>query len=115
MWRMSLSNVDHVNREALVAVEGKYIVAVARYDRVTDDAAEVAIVVGDPWQGHGVGSMLMERLAKRAAANGITHFVADTFGDNRQVQGMVRRTAPRRKASFDGGLLHYDIDITGAA
>lgn len=109
------SNVDHVDREALVAVEGKYIVAVARYDRVGPDAAEVAVVVGDPWQGHGVGSLLMKRLAERAAANGITHFVAETFGDNRPVQAMVRRTAPKRKASFDGGLLRYDIDITGAA
>jgi GNAT superfamily N-acetyltransferase len=109
------TNVDHVDREALVAVEGKYIIAVARYDRVGDDAAEVAVVVGDEWQGHGIGTRLMGRLAKRAAANGITHFVADTFGDNRQVQSLVRRTAPKRKASFDGGLLHYDVDITGAA
>jgi RimJ/RimL family protein N-acetyltransferase len=109
------SNVDHVDREALVAVEGKYIIAVARYDRIGDDAAEVAVVVGDEWQGHGIGTRLMGRLAKRAAANGITHFVADTFGDNRPAQSLVRHTAPKRKASFDGGLLHYDIDITGAA
>ncbi len=104
------STVDHVDREALVAVEGKYIVGVARYDRVGDDAAEVAVVVGDPWQGQGIGARLMDRLAKRACANGITHFVADTMGDNHAAKALIRH-APKRKASFDGGFLHYEVDL----
>jgi ribosomal protein S18 acetylase RimI-like enzyme len=105
------SNVDHVDREAFVAVEGKYIVAVGRYDRVSDDAAEVAVVVGDEYQGLGIGSRLMRHLARHAAEVGITHFVADTMGDNEAAKSLVRHTAPKRTASWDGGYLHYDIEL----
>ncbi|HUR76576.1 MAG TPA: GNAT family N-acetyltransferase [Acidimicrobiales bacterium] len=105
------TNVDHVDREAFVATEGKYIVAVGRYDRVSDDAAEVAVVVGDPYQGQGIGSRLMRRLAKRAAEVGITHLVADTLGDNRAAIGLVRHVAPQRTSSFEAGLVHYDIEL----
>ncbi len=109
------ANVDHVDREALVVLDGKYIIAVGRYDRVSEDAAEVAVVVGDGFQGQGIGSWLMRRLAQHAAGVGITRFVADTMGDNQAAISLIRHTAPRRKAAFDGGLLHYEVDITGAA
>jgi GNAT superfamily N-acetyltransferase len=107
------TNVDHVNREAFVAVDGDHILAVGRYDRVEDDAAEIAVVVGDPYHGQGIGTRLMWRLAKRATEVGITHFVADTMGDNRAAISLVRHMAPpaSRKASFDGGLLHYDVAL----
>jgi RimJ/RimL family protein N-acetyltransferase len=108
------SNVDHVDREAFVAVEGRYIIGVGRYDRVDDSAAEVAVVVGDEFQGQGIGTKLMRRLAERATEVGITRFVADTMGDNQAAIRLVRHTAPRRRSSFEGGLLHYDVDISAA-
>ena len=55
-----LSDVDHVNHEAIAAVnehDGS-IVGVARYVRHTDqaDAAEVAIEVADAFQRMGIGT-----------------------------------------------------------
>ena len=61
MW---LTNVDHDRREALVALDGDEIVAVARYDgRAGATEAEIAVTVEDAWQHRGVGRRLARRLA----------------------------------------------------
>ncbi len=73
-----LTEVDGVNHMALVAERptqpARGIIGVARYVRLPEDpqAAEVAIVVADSWQGRGVGSLLAEELGRRARGNGIT-------------------------------------------
>lgn len=108
------TNVDHVNREAYVVLDGKFIAAVGRYDRVEPDAAEVAIVVGDPYQHLGIGTQLLDALAAHAREVGITRFVADTFGDNRGAIGLIRHWAPKRTASFDSGFIHFEMEIPAA-
>jgi GNAT superfamily N-acetyltransferase len=102
-----LTEVDHHNHEALVAIdpEDGGIIAVARFVRSEDpEEAEVAVVVGDPWQGRGVGSALLERLVERAREEGIRHFVAIVLSDNTTALEMFRGIAPdgswiRRSAS----------------
>jgi GNAT superfamily N-acetyltransferase len=81
-----LTHVDHTDHEALVAVavatgEG---VGTARFVRDPGDGttAEVAVVVADDWQGRGVGSALLERLAARARATGIERFSARMIAGN---------------------------------
>src|SRR3954465_2332662 len=61
-------NVDHDDREALVAAVGDDLVAIGRYERLGVGAqdAEVAFVVEDAYQGRGVGSALLEHLAAAA-------------------------------------------------
>src|ERR1700756_717221 len=58
-----LVDVDHHRHEALAAVHPASgdIVAVARYVCPPDDprSAEVAVTVGDRWQGRRVGSVLV--------------------------------------------------------
>ncbi len=92
-----LTEVDHHDHEALVALdpEKEWIVGVARYVRSDEPAeAEVAVVVGDPWQGLGVGSALLERLVERAREEGIDHFVALVMSDNEGALEMFRHIAP---------------------
>src|SRR3954470_19862103 len=69
-----LTEVDQHDHIAFVALEGDRLVAVARCVRTGPDVADVAIVVGDPWQGRGLGRSLLHLLAKRASAEGITRF-----------------------------------------
>src|SRR3954453_16957498 len=59
---------------AIVATTGTWgrIVGVARYSRLESGVAEVAFVVEDVFQHHGVGRRLMRRLVAHARANGIT-------------------------------------------
>jgi RimJ/RimL family protein N-acetyltransferase len=102
-----LTEVDHHDHEAIAAVnpENGMIVGVARYVRSDDPTeAEVAVVVGDPWQGHGVATMLLQQLVGRARDEGIDHFVALVMSDNTEALELFRHLAPggshtRRSAS----------------
>ena len=62
-----LTEVDHHDHEALVAVEPGTAegIGVARYVRLEDrpEVAELAVAVVDDKQGQGVGSLLLQRLA----------------------------------------------------
>jgi RimJ/RimL family protein N-acetyltransferase len=108
------THVDHLDREAYVATLDDQIVAVGRYDRVGPAEAEVAIVVGDAFQGHGLAKRLLDELGHHARQVGITTFVADTMGDNRPAIALMRQWAPERKATFDSGFLHFEMTIPAA-
>ncbi len=75
--------VDYEDRLALVAELDGQLVAVGRYDRTPDSTeAEVAFVVADDFQRHGIGGLLLDELARAALERGITTFVADTLQEN---------------------------------
>ena len=102
-----LTEVDHHDHEALTAVnpENGAIIGVARYVRSDEPTeAEVAVVVGDPWQSRGVATALLQRLVGRAKQEGIDHFVALVLSDNTEALEVFRHLAPggshvRRSAS----------------
>ena len=80
-----LTEVDGHDHIALVAVD-----AATRLCRAspaacapTPDTADMAIVVGDPWQGLGLGRRLARLLADAAAAEGVTRFAGTMLADNR--------------------------------
>jgi acetyl coenzyme A synthetase (ADP forming)-like protein len=77
-----LTNIDYRDHMALAALIGDDIVAVARYDRVDDNRAEVAFTVQDDQHGRGLGTLLLEHLAVIARDRGIDTFVADTLPHN---------------------------------
>ena len=54
----------------------------------------MAVVVGDPWQGRGVASALLEQLVGRAREAGIDHFVALVLSDNEEALDLFRNLAP---------------------
>ena len=102
-----LTEVDHHDHEAIAAVnpENGMIFGVARFVRSDDPTeAEVAVVVGDPWHGHGVATALLQQLVERARTEGIDHFVALVLSDNTDALELFRHLAPggshtRRSAS----------------
>jgi len=99
-----LTTVDHSRREALVALDGDEIVAVARYDGRDDrNTAEIAVTVEDDWQHRGVGKRLTKRLAKRAIDHGIESFDLVVQPDNRAALGLLRKLSPDASVHFDGG------------
>jgi GNAT superfamily N-acetyltransferase len=84
------TRVDYVDRMALVVEDGDRLVAVCRYERVSDTSeAEVAFVVADDYQLHGIGTLLLERLVDAARTRGITRFVAYTLSENRIMLQML--------------------------
>jgi RimJ/RimL family protein N-acetyltransferase len=92
-----LTEVDGVNHYAIVAISGRYIVGVARWVRLVEDPeeAEVAVVVGDPLQGRGLGKILARQLADAARARGIRRMRASIMSDNPPALALMRVIAGR--------------------
>jgi GNAT superfamily N-acetyltransferase len=83
------THVDGASRVALLVLDEDRIVAVGRYDRLGNSPeAEVAFVVSDAYQKHGLATALLNRLAVIARAHGIETFVALTLADNRRMRGV---------------------------
>jgi GNAT superfamily N-acetyltransferase len=82
-----LTDVDHHDHEALVAVEPgtERGIGVARFVRSESDpeVAEFAVAVADDWQSRGVGTALIHRLTERAREEGIRRFSGSILEDNR--------------------------------
>src|SRR5437764_5704314 len=79
-----LTQLDHVTRDAVVAVERRTdrLVGVARYGSHggDDSAADVAVTIADDWQGRGLGVKLTCLLLDRAARHGIARVTAAGLG-----------------------------------
>jgi acetyl coenzyme A synthetase (ADP forming)-like protein len=79
---------DWSERGALLGTKDDQVVALASYVRLRDArTAEVAFAVADEFQGRGIATRLLERLAALAGAVGIEEFVAEVMADN---LGMLR-------------------------
>ena len=87
-----LTDVDHHDHEALVALDGAgELVAVARFVRTGAGEAEPAIVVADDWQGRGLGSALLDALADRAREESIDVFRAPVLAENPEAIRLLSR------------------------
>jgi RimJ/RimL family protein N-acetyltransferase len=113
-----LTELDHHDHEALLALDAPdgACVGVARFVRVAPEVAEPAVVVADPWQHRGLGTALLERLADRARAEGITRFSAIVLAQNRDAIRLLERLGDATREA-DGAVLHFDIALpdTGGA
>lgn len=106
------TQVDHVSREALVAVVDTEIIGVARFDDVGGGRAEIAFVVSDPWQGRGVGGLLLRELAQRARDRGVTTFVADVLPGNARMLGLVHACGWPVREHLSQGVVTVEMDLT---
>jgi GNAT superfamily N-acetyltransferase len=98
------TNVDHDRREALVAVHGNEIVAVARYDgRPGSTEAEIAVTVEDAWQHQGIGHRLARRLAACALDHGFERFIGTMLPENRKAIGLLHRLSSDASVRFTDG------------
>ena len=85
-------DVDYADRFALVAVSGDAIIAHAAYIRTRGDRAEVAFLVADAWQGHGIATILLAHLASIAQLHGITTFTAEVLPHNHRMIDVFRES-----------------------
>jgi RimJ/RimL family protein N-acetyltransferase len=112
-----LTEIDGTNHIALVAVlasDPNRLVAVARCVRMPDreDTAEMAIVVGDPWQGLGLGRALATALADAAVAVGIRHFAATILADNEPARRLMGTFARRlEEGQVSGGVREVMVEL----
>lgn len=101
---------------ALVATVGDTLVGVGRYIRLSDpSAAEVAFVVDDAHQGHGIGTTLLTTLARVGWSAGVRHFVADTLTTNRAMLDVFFHTPSSvsvQSTSRSGAVVHLVMSLS---
>jgi acetyltransferase len=114
-----LVRIDCRTRVAVVARDGAdrgarpAIVADARYIRLDDGgSAEFAVAVADSWQGVGLGSLLLEQIARHARAQGLRRLVGDVLAENAPMIALVERVGGRLMAHpEDGRMLRAQIPL----
>jgi len=78
------------------------IVAVGRINRVRGTTeAQFALLVGDPWQGHGVGTATMRMLVDVGRREGLTRITGTVLATNRAMQTVAREAGFTLRRSDD--------------
>jgi len=88
-----LFEVDYVDHFVFVMTDGLDgpVVADARFVRDENDptVAEIAFIVGDAYQGRGIGTFLMGALAVAAGYDGVQHFTARVLTENYPMRAIL--------------------------
>ncbi|MGH9441411.1 MAG: GNAT family N-acetyltransferase [Thermoanaerobaculia bacterium] len=78
--------------------------------------AEVAFLVLDEFQGRGISTLILERLAGIAAGNGFTGFEAEVLSENQAMINVFRDSGfDIQQSAVGGGSIHLEFPVGGAA
>ncbi|MFW2368951.1 MAG: GNAT family N-acetyltransferase [Desulforhopalus sp.] len=102
------SQVDYVNDLTLVAVVGDFgfgrVVAVAESMKLeSENMAEVAFSVSEDFQGNGLGSLFLKKLAAAARENGIAGLIAYTFPSNKAMINLFKTLPYKINTLYEDG------------
>lgn len=109
------TTVDYVDRLAFVVERSGQVIAVGRFDRIAGTSdAEVAFVVADDYQHHGLGSLLLDELARAARARGIETFLAETLCENKAMLDVFHHSGFDVSTKIDYGTvwLRFGIEMS---
>lgn len=108
--------IDHRNDVTIVGTlpeaYGEEIIAVGSYylDHKTN-LAEVAFVVSDQWQNHGIGTFLLKHLMRIARRNGIRGFTAEVLTENKPMQAVINKSNTKVSSRFTGNVHSYQMEF----
>jgi len=107
------NGTSHVVLAAIVRRgEVETFLGVGRYVELEEPgAAEVAFEVADAEQGRGIGTLLLDHLARIARSRGITLFRADVEADNSAMLEVFTRSGFAIRESCSRGVYQVDIPI----
>jgi acetyl coenzyme A synthetase (ADP forming)-like protein len=91
------------------------IVAAGSYIAKGEKSAEIAMAVQDEFQGKGIGTQLLERLALLAARSGFSRFWAVTQVDNRSMIDVFHHSGFQLTDKADGPYLELDFSVVPTA
>ena len=112
-----LTEVDHHDHEALIAIEPESgePVGVARYvrDAAEPQVAEAALAVVDEWQHRGVGTALLRHLIARARQEDVRRFRANVLADNQAMLRLLDQSGlqPAGRESSGAGVQVAEFDL----
>ncbi len=97
---------------ALVAERENRVIAVASFNRLVDPtAAEMAIVVDDPEQGNGIGTVMFEYLSNDARHAGITRIIAEVSAQNSEMLTLLGDLGFKQKRVYEQGTVQVEVDL----
>jgi RimJ/RimL family protein N-acetyltransferase len=110
----TLCNIDYDDEFALVGELAGRLVGVARYfrDPKAPERAEVAFLIEDALQGHGIATRMLERLAEIARQKSITTFEAYVLGENRKMMDVFMHSGFEVERRLEGGVFQVSFPIT---
>lgn len=112
-----LFEVDYVDHFVWVMTAGADgpVVADARFVREGHgvSTAEVAFIVADVYQGHGIGTFLMDALAVAAHVGGVTRFSARVLADNYAMRAIMDRAGAHWERD-DLNVVITEVDVPAA-
>jgi RimJ/RimL family protein N-acetyltransferase len=108
-------NIDFENHVALVAQidedEFPRIVGGGRYIVVRPGVAEIAFVVVDAYQGQGIGTILMQRLAILAREGGLRELIAQVLPENTAMLKMFKKFGFRPASKHEPQVIHLTLPL----
>jgi GNAT superfamily N-acetyltransferase len=109
-----LTQLDGRDRLALVVECADGLIAVGRYDRSPGcPEAEVAFVVADAFQHRGLGTLLLQRLARAARLVGISTFSAEVLTENSRMLALFHESGFVTSSSVECGTAHLEMALGG--
>ena len=110
--------IDRTKETCIVGVvRGKEVTRLicgARYVRLSrPEAAETALTVHDDFQNRGLGTFLLQLLARLAVSDGIRWFEADVMNSNRKMLNLFTKLAPdHTRTRRIGDVTHIRFEIS---
>lgn len=109
-------DVDQRDHAGIVALVDGALIGHALYDRHESGAdAEVALEVSDAFQGHGVGTLMLEELATLAQQMGIARLLAHVLPGNRRMLAVFHDLGFAEHARFEDGVIRVALDLEADA
>jgi GNAT superfamily N-acetyltransferase len=110
---MEIDFVHHVALVACVENAGRSsIVGGGRYVVAEPGSAEMAFMVIDTWQGHGIGTMLARHLIGLAREAGLTELAAEVLRENAAMREVLGRLGFVIDAKRDPDVIHLVLNLT---
>jgi RimJ/RimL family protein N-acetyltransferase len=110
-----LVNVDFIRHVALVALvdeaERPLIVATGRYIVVEPGTAELAFAVVDDYQGQGIGSILLRRLAEIGRGAGLSRFTAEVLAENAPMLKVFEKSGMVAQIRRESEVVHVEMRL----
>jgi len=107
----AFTEIDYRSDMAFVAIVDGSLVGVGRYNAIDNDPTlgEIAFTIADPFQGMGIGTLLVFRISAYARALGIERFRAYLLADNHAMMRVFRNAGFSLSREIDEGV--YTVEI----
>ncbi len=115
-----LCSGDFTEKGCLLAISGeggdKKVVGLGNYIAMDNErAAEIAFLIEDSYQRKGISTLLLERLAGLAAANGFIEFEAEILPDNQPMINVMKSSGFESHKVWNSDTVHMELPVSGAA